>query len=200
MLASNGALRWRMSGNAGLNGAFASGLAAVADIDGDGSLDVVAGAMAYSASGAVLWRNDAIGDGYTAIADFDADGLPEIVVVRSGVTVLRADGSVFWGPRALPGGGEGGAPTVGDFDGDGRPEIGVAGASTYTAFDTDGSVLWSAPTQDGTSRVTGSTVFDLEAMVASKCFTTTALLPHFRRRPVQAPSRVPPVARHSSIR
>ena len=49
-----------------------------------------------------------------------------------------------------------------DFDGDGQAEVGVAGFSTYTVIDTDGTVLWVAPTEDDSSSVTGSSVFDFE--------------------------------------
>jgi hypothetical protein len=56
---------------------------------------------------------------------------------------------------------------VADFDNAGAPEIGVAGATTYTVFDTDGSVLWSNPVDDASSNVTGSSVFDFEGDGAS---------------------------------
>ncbi|MFN7146967.1 MAG: FG-GAP-like repeat-containing protein, partial [Myxococcota bacterium] len=62
---------------------------------------------------------------------------------------------------AVPGGG-GGPPTVADFDGDGAPEVGVAGLSLYTVLETDGSVRWSAVTEDASSARTGSSVFDFE--------------------------------------
>ena len=49
-----------------------------------------------------------------------------------------------------------------DFDGDGEPEVGVAGLGAYTMFDTDGTVVWSNPTEDDSSSRTGSAVFDFE--------------------------------------
>ena len=49
-----------------------------------------------------------------------------------------------------------------DFDGDGAPEIGVAALAYYSVFDTDGTVMWSNPTNDQSSSVTGSSVFDFD--------------------------------------
>ena len=69
---------------------------------------------------------------------------------------------MIWGPVAIPGGGNGGPPTVADYDGDGQPEIGVAGAARYAVFETDGTLKWAASTQDGSSNRTGSSVFDFE--------------------------------------
>ncbi len=102
------------------------------------------------------------------------------------VRVMTIGGDIVFGPYALPNepgyvAGRGGAPTVGDFDGDGRRELAVAGGSRYTVFDLDcdvdgGSasgcaradglprgVLWSRPSQDRSSNVTGSSVFDFDA-------------------------------------
>jgi hypothetical protein len=62
----------------------------------------------------------------------------------------------------MPRAGKGGPPTVADFDGDGMPEIGIAGGSKYSVFDTDGAVLWSVTTQDASSAITGSSVYDFE--------------------------------------
>ncbi len=46
------------------------------------------------------------------------------------------------------------------MDGDGTPEIGIATRSKYLVLRGDGSLLWSADTVDGSSGVTGSTMFD----------------------------------------
>lgn len=143
------------------------------------------------------------GDGHPAVADFGdfssarfPDGrVPEIAVVSSGyVRVDTIEGRTVFGPVALPGGGTGGPPTVADFDGDGFAEVAAAGAAAYSVMDPDcGSrsiarsggrcetstttgVLWSRPSQDMSSNVTGSTSFDfegdgrVEAVYADECF------------------------------
>lgn len=120
-----------------------------------------------------------------------ADGA-EIVVVSSGVgRVQTLDGEVVFS-ASIPGGGTGGPPTVADFDGDGRAEFATAGGERYVVFDldcvaggdpagcggaarTDG-VLWQQPSQDRSSNVTGSSVFDFnadgaaEAVYADECY------------------------------
>ncbi|MDF3068915.1 MAG: Rhs-family protein [Polyangiaceae bacterium] len=80
----------------------------------------------------------------------------------------------------------GGPPTIGDFDGDGLPELATAGAFAYRVFDLgcDGAckdptnkILWESPTQDCSSAMTGSTIFDFEgdgkaeAVYSDECFT-----------------------------
>ncbi len=102
------------------------------------------------------------------------------------VRVMTIAGEIVFGPYPLPNepgevAGRGGPPTVGDFDGDGRRELAVAGGSRYTVFDLDcdldsgtapgcaradglpRGVLWSRPSQDCSSNVTGSSVFDFDA-------------------------------------
>jgi len=102
------------------------------------------------------------------------------------VRVMTLTGAIVFGPYVLPNepsevAGRGGPPTIGDFDGDGRRELAVAGGSRYTVFDLDcdldsGSgpgcarvdglprgVLWSRRSQDRSSNVTGSSVFDFDA-------------------------------------
>jgi hypothetical protein len=80
----------------------------------------------------------------------------------------------------------GGPPTIGDFDGDGMPELASAGAVAYRVYDLgcDAScedaankILWESPTQDCSSAMTGSTIFDFEgdgkaeAVYSDECFT-----------------------------
>jgi len=128
----------------------------------------------------------------------------EIVVVRNNFVMIYAlDGTLVQPPIAVPGAGGGGPPTVSDFDGDGLPEVGVAGQAFYTVYDIDcgpmprpGGVCaastcdftgaacapqsyyaWSRSTQDISSNVTGSSIFDFEAdgksevVYADECFT-----------------------------
>ncbi len=129
---------------------------------------------------------------------------PEIVVVANGqVWVQAIDGSYALSPTSVPGGG-GGAPTVADYDGDGLPEVGVAGQAYLTVYDIDCTatprpggtcsagnacddasgvpgacptgILWSHKTQDISSNITGSSVFDFdgdgkaEVVYADECF------------------------------
>jgi len=131
------------------------------DVDGDGQQEVVVGNALYRMDGTAIWHNGQP-DGYPAVADFDLDGTPEIVVVWQGNIRLQSsvDGTVLW-TASVPGG-NGGPPTVADYDGDGLPEIGIAGSSTYTVWEHDGTQKWSNPTQDGSSGITGSAVFDFE--------------------------------------
>jgi hypothetical protein len=183
----------------------------LADLDNDGSVELVDGREAFrfdkTTKKWVLATNfggPALGQ--VAVADFGTfgadptkddrtklDGVPELAVVTSGaVRVQTLAGRVVYGPVAIPGGGTGGAPTVGDFDGDGRPEVGVAGASAYSVFDPDcvpgatatvcpsqstNGILWSKTSQDQSSNVTGSSVFDFdgdgkaEVVYADECFS-----------------------------
>jgi hypothetical protein len=145
--------------------------------------------------------------GWVAVADFTPyDGLkkPELVVASTDkLTVYSLDHSIFRTMQNdVPGTG-GGPPTVADYDGDGLPEIGLAGRDYYTVFDPDcqgtprpgglcadrthcdfaaggacpDNILWSHKTQDFSSNITGSSVFDFEAdgkaevVYADECFT-----------------------------
>jgi hypothetical protein len=129
------------------------------------------------------------------------DGIPEVVVVskknsRPSVRVQTLLGNVLYqydfptDPKAIYD--FGGAPTVADVDGDGFPEIGVAGGYFYAVVDPDcvtgasaarcssgaaDGILWKKRSQDLTSTVTGSSVFDFEGdgkseiVYADECFS-----------------------------
>lgn len=160
---SNGDLLWE--GNRDNGGISYGHLSIAANIDNTGDMEVIAGRTVYDSTGSVVWHQSRIpDDGFNAVGNFDADDFAEIVLVAKGqVYLLDNTGEIIWGPVALPGGGNGGAPTVADFDGDGQPEIGVAGSSRYVVFETDGTVKWQNPTRDASSNQTGSSLFDFEA-------------------------------------
>jgi hypothetical protein len=161
ILDSNGSLLSTGSGGRANQGSTGP-LSLVADVDLDGSPEIIAGNTAYSGIGNIEWQTS-LPDGYNAVANFDADDEAEIVLVSGGrVWLLEHDGTVKWGPVAIPGGGAGGPPTIADYDNDDQPEIGVAGASRYAVFETDGTLKWAAVIQDGSSNRTGSSVFDFE--------------------------------------
>lgn len=144
--------------------------------------------------------------GWVGVADFDPyDGkkAPEIAVAESNtLSVYKLDHSVFMGLSVPVPGNGGGPPTIADYDHDGLPEVGLAGQDYYTVFDpdcqatprtggkcadrthcdfgTNGAcpdyILWSRHSQDHSSNITGSSVFDFpgagtpEVVYADECF------------------------------
>jgi len=167
----DGSPRWTGTGDkatTSLNSIYRYGYNSLAaDVDLDGIMEVVAGRTLYDGlTGDIKWhQSQAVWDGYNAVGNFDDDEFAEIVLVAKGkVYLLEHNGEMKWGPVSLPGGGNGGPPTVADVDNDGQPEIGVAGKYYYTVFETDGSVKWSSSrTYDSSSHATGSSVFDFES-------------------------------------
>src|SRR5205085_2463756 len=103
---ANGTLRWTGSAGRGAQD-FQGPLSVVADVDLDGSPDVVAGRTVYRADGTILWNAPpSVPDGAPGVGNFDADPFAEIVLVSPGaVRLLDQDGSVLWGPVVVPGGG-----------------------------------------------------------------------------------------------
>ena len=166
------------------NALYTGPLSVVADLDrvvganGRRTQEVVTGRAAYTSDGAIFWEADAsLPDGFPAVGDFDGDGDPEVVVAANGTVRIHdgATGLVLWrvAIAAADAGAPGrvGPPTIADMDGDGDPEIGVAGRNQYVALKVDlanptpsfaQAKLWASTTQDASSNMTGSSVFDFE--------------------------------------
>jgi hypothetical protein len=163
---------------AGTNAASYGAVSIVADVNDDDELDVVTGRAAWKLDGTAIWDcgvspfcgfGAAPTDGYPAISDLDRDGVPELVVIsRDQVRVQNARTGARLAVRDMPGSGNGGPPTIADFDGDRVMDISSANGTSYNVFgytSTPAPALsdkWQSATQDGSSNVTGSSVFDFE--------------------------------------
>ncbi len=178
-----GEVRFTGTGARGRNGQ--GPLSCVADVvSSSPGQEIIAGHTVYSPTGEILWEAADNDDGFCAVADIvnadgtaGRDGVPEVIrVAQSNVYVHNGeDGTVLY-ERQLPNcnsaRGRGGAPTVADFEGDGLMEIGVAGSFCYSVIDPEcqgdplpegcrqNGILWRTDTEDNSSNVTSSTVFD----------------------------------------
>jgi Calx-beta domain/FG-GAP-like repeat len=155
---ATGALEWR-----GTNGQRVWPGVVVADLTGDGTLEVIVGrggdqVTVYNRFGAVLWTRNPFGGGEVrtlAVADLENDGLLEIVVGRASpggtrqLNVYEPDGSVRpgWPARrnGEPGFGSGmynENVAVADMNGDGfREVLGPTDTHYITALDRGGNQL-----------------------------------------------------------
>jgi hypothetical protein len=121
--------------SAPIGAAATRGALAIADLDADGSPEVLASGSALSADGQVLWTAPDGGWSYvTPVAvDLDDDGLLEVIYGKS---AYHHDGTLYYTNDALP---VQGLPQVADLDEDGLPEILIANTNGLTILEHDGT-------------------------------------------------------------
>lgn len=108
----------------------------LADLEGDGFLEILDGERVYGHTGALKWTASI--SGTTAFgADLDLDGRQEVL---NGPAVYRFDGSLLCTTADVSNAWAG----VGNFDADPQGEIVVAHGEQVSLFDTDCTPLWTA--------------------------------------------------------
>jgi hypothetical protein len=123
----------------------------VADLDLDGSPEIVRGTAIFAASGRLVARaeppqRDPDVEVHTALLDVDGDDRGDVVGVSARwVSAWDAAGEVWW-VDSIDGIG---VPCVGDFDGDGEPEIGVPTGADLRMYEADGTLGWAEPYAEG---------------------------------------------------
>lgn len=139
---------------------------AVADADGDGTLEIAARGALFDATGAQVWAlSGNWEDSYAVSLQADTDDLPEFLFFGHGWKLVEGDGTeittVHLGELAV----DGSPPVVADLDGDGATEIAFSGttASGLAAYELDGSELWR--TQDGYYRSLGGWDVDADGAI-----------------------------------
>jgi hypothetical protein len=117
----------------------------IADLDGDGSPEIILGASVFDARGHLLWEGErGIGSvrfgPLSVIADVDGDRHPEVV---AGSTLYRSDGTLLWEYQAPPAITVDGFPIVIDTDADGHAEVVLRTAlDSYVVINADGSTKY----------------------------------------------------------
>ncbi len=132
----DGTFKWRSPSLEAINW----GAPALADLDQDGTPEIVMGRQVINANGAVRWTGTGgrasagtVG-AISGVADIDLDGSPDVV---AGNTVYRANGSILW-QAALPDGHN----AVANFDGDQFPEVVLVSGGRVWVLEHTGGVKW----------------------------------------------------------
>ncbi len=132
----DGTFKWRSGPLEGINW----GAPSIADLDGDGSPEIVIGRQALDAAGNLLWTGTGgLGQqGSTGplscVADIDLDGSPEVI---AGNTAYNADGTIQWIASTQPDG----YNAIANFDADPFAEIVLVSGGTIRILDHDGTLL-----------------------------------------------------------
>jgi hypothetical protein len=131
----DGSLKWTSKNQNGTayNATFASSAVSLADLEGDGSVEIIAAGVVLESNGTVRFANGTLAGsngGYGAVsivADVDGDGKQEIVTGRR---AFRSDGTTLWDNTLADG-----YAAIADLDGDGKPELVVVASDTVRVHD-----------------------------------------------------------------
>jgi len=129
----DGTLKWQ---SPSVWGAWTIGAIALADMDNDGDVEILAGNQLFDHQGMALWTapQPAGANSATAAADLDGDGDLEMVL---GHAAYHHDGSQLWNAGISAG-----YPQVADLDDDGLPEVLVTNEQGLALIEHNGVVTY----------------------------------------------------------
>lgn len=116
------------------------GAPSIADLDQDGTPEIVIGRQALNNDGSIRWSGTGGNGGgsvgpISCVADIDNDGSPDIV---AGNTVYDSNGAIKWiNPNVVDG-----LDAIANFDDDANGEIVVVSNGVVWLLDDTGSVIW----------------------------------------------------------
>lgn len=133
----DGSHKWSSTQADGLqpyNPSLASATVAIADLEGNGTPEIVVAGLVFESDGRLRFDQGPLAGsnngGYGAVsivADLDQQGAQEIVTGRR---AWRSDGTLFWDNGLVDG-----YPAIADFDGDQKPEVVVIAGGTVRVQD-----------------------------------------------------------------
>jgi hypothetical protein len=155
---NDGTVAWGPAGT--WSGAY-SGAIALADLDHDGNVEIIAGNSVWDDKGTLKWTapSEQASWNATTVADLDGDGFQEVVL---GASAYHHDGTLYWMTNLSPG-----YPQVANFDSDPEPEVLLTNYNGLSMIEHDGTVRYSdlRPTgspASGTTWLRPATVHDFD--------------------------------------
>lgn len=156
----DGTFKWRSAVNVGGNSGNSGGGASIADLDHDGSPEIIFGATVLHSNGTLRWKgNEGLGahriGTLSCVADLDLDSNPEVVAGR---TAYRVDGTVYWNASISDG-----TPAIGNFDNDAFPEVVVVTNGSVYLLEHNGQAKWGPVALPGGGYGGAPTVADIDS-------------------------------------
>jgi hypothetical protein len=113
-----------------------SGAIALADLDHDGNVEIIAGNNVFDRNGTLKWTASTPEAPWnaTTAADLDGDGYLEVVF---GAAAYRHDGTQYWATSVVAG-----YPQVANLDSDPMPEVLVTNTNGLALIEHDGTVRY----------------------------------------------------------
>ncbi len=124
----------------------------VADLDLDGSKEIILHNAVFASDGTNLWSIPGSGHAaFAAVANIDDDPEAEVFVNYGNNLHVHEHDGVEIGDYTIPDNDHlSGPPCMADFDGDGDVEIAVPAGTRFNMMETDGTLLWQATINDTT--------------------------------------------------